>query len=184
MTSTTGMSGMTGSSSSADILQSEYITALRNTHALEEQALQIMERQVERLQRYPEMEQRLRSHIAETEQQRARIEEALAAFNETPSAVKEAVMGFMGNMAALAHAPASDEILKNTFANHAFENYEIAAYKSLITITEAAGQSRFITGFQQSLREEEAMARFVFESVEMVTRRYLQLTASEQKADR
>lgn len=32
-----------------------YVTALKNTHAVEMQALQIMERQVERLERYPEM---------------------------------------------------------------------------------------------------------------------------------
>ena len=40
-----------------------YVTALKNTHALEMQALQIMERQVERLTRYPEMEEALRRHI-------------------------------------------------------------------------------------------------------------------------
>ncbi len=50
-------------------------------------------------------------------------------------------MGLMGNMAALAHAPAQDEILKNTFANHAFENYEIAVYDSLIAIAEAAART-------------------------------------------
>ena len=32
--------------------RSLYVTALQNTHALEMEALQIMERQVERLQRY------------------------------------------------------------------------------------------------------------------------------------
>ena len=181
MTSST--TGMTGASSSSET-QSIYVTALRNTHALEMEALQIMERQVERLERYPEMAQALRRHISETEQQRQRIEDALAALDESTSAAKEAVMGFMGNMAAMAHAPASDEILKNTFANHAFENFEIAAYKSLIVITQAAGQSRFVTGFQQSLREEEAMARFIFDNVETITRRYLELTASDQKADR
>ena len=181
MTSST--TGMTGGSSSSEI-QSIYVTALRNTHALEMEALQIMERQVERLERYPEMAQALRRHISETEQQRQRIEDALASFGESPSALKETVMGFMGNMAALAHTPASDEILKNTFANHAFENYEVAAYKSLITITEAAGQTRFVTGFQQSLREEQAMARFIFDNVEMITRKYLSLEASGQKADR
>jgi ferritin-like metal-binding protein YciE len=168
----------------SDTTRSLYVTALHNTHALEQEALQIMERQVERLERYPEMAQALRRHIAETEQQRARLEEAMAAIGESPSTIKEAVMGFMGNMAAMAHAPAGDEILKNTFANHAFENYEIAAYKAMITITEAAGQTRFVTGFQQTLREEEAMARFIFDNVEMVTRRHIELAASGQKADR
>ncbi|WP_431015504.1 DUF892 family protein [Bradyrhizobium pachyrhizi] len=33
----------------------------------------------------------------------------------------------------VAHFMAGDETLKNTFANNAFEHFEIAAYKSLLT---------------------------------------------------
>ncbi|MDR7039959.1 ferritin-like metal-binding protein YciE [Methylobacterium sp. BE186] len=161
-----------------------YVTALKNTHALEMQALQIMERQVERLQRYPEMEDALRRHIEETHGQRTRLEEALQAVGDSPSALKEGFLGFVGNMMAIGHTPAQDEILKNTYANHAFENFEIAAYESLLTITEAAGQRGSITGFQQSLKEEEAMARRVRELVGPTTRRYLELTISGEKADR
>ncbi len=160
-----------------------YVTALKNTHALEMQALQIMERQVERLQRYPEMEQALRRHIEETHGQRDRLEEALQSLGESHSAIKEGVLGFVGNMMALGHTPAQDEILKNAFANHAFENFEIAAYTSLLTIGEAAGQSS-LTGFQQSLREEEAMAKTVRELVGPTTRRYIELTTAGEKADR
>ncbi|MER2264674.1 ferritin-like domain-containing protein [Methylobacterium oxalidis] len=161
-----------------------YITALKNTHALEMQALQIMERQVERLQRYPEMEDALRRHIEETHGQRARLEEALQAMSESPSAIKEGILGFVGNMMALGHTPAQDEILKNAYANHAFENFEIAAYESLLTICETAGQQGSVTGFQQSLREEEAMARKVRELVGPTTRRYVELTVAGDKADR
>jgi ferritin-like metal-binding protein YciE len=161
-----------------------YVTALKNTHALEMQALQIMERQVERLQRYPEMEAALRRHIEETHGQRTRLEEALHAVSESPSTIKEGVLGFVGNMMALGHTPAQDEILKNAYANHAFENFEIAAYESLIAITEAAGQQAAITGFQQSLREEEGMARTVRELVRPTTLRYIDLTVSGEKADR
>jgi ferritin-like metal-binding protein YciE len=165
-------------------IRSIFVTALRNTHALETEALQIMNRQVERLDRYPEMEQRLRQHIRETEGQQRRIEEALHALGEDRSLLKEAVMSFVGNLAALAHIPAGDEILKNTFANHAFENYEIAAYKSLIAITGAAGESRFVPGFEQSLREEEAMARFISENVDAITRKHLAFEEQGAKADR
>jgi len=168
----------------ADDIRSIYITALKNAHAVELQALQIMERQVERLERYPEVGAALRKHIQETHQQRDRLEEALGAQSESPSALKEGVMGLMGNMAALAHAPAQDEILKNTFANHAFENYEIAIYDSLIAIAEAAGQNRHITAFQTSLREEEAMARAVRDLTRPTTLRYIELTTGGAKADR
>jgi ferritin-like metal-binding protein YciE len=34
---------------------------------------------------------------------------------------------------------AGDEILKNTFANNAFEHFENAAYKSLLTLCGPAG---------------------------------------------
>lgn len=40
----------------------------------------------------------------------------------------------------MSHALADDEILKNTFANNAFENFEIAAYKTLIALCAPAGQ--------------------------------------------
>lgn len=161
-----------------------YVTALKNTHALEMQALQIMERQVERLKNYPEMEEALRRHIEETHGQRARLEEALQALGDSPSAIKEGFLGFVGNMMALGHTPAQDEILKNTYANHAFENFEIAAYQSLITIGDAAGQGTSLTGFRQSLQEEEAMAQRVRTLIEPTTRRYVELTLAGQQADR
>jgi len=178
------MAATTTGVTSSETTQSIFITALRNTHALEQEALQIMERQLERIDHYPEMADMLRRHINETEEQRRRLEEALHTFGEDRSMLKDAVLGFMGNMAAMAHAPAGDEILKNTFANHAFENYEIAAYKSLITITETAGHHQFITSFQQSLREEEAMARWIFDNVETITRKYLMLEEQGANASR
>lgn len=168
---------MTSSSVTRDIL----VAGLHNTHALEMEALQIMNRQVERLQNYPELEQALRVHIRETEEQRRRLEEAMDELQESPSTIKEAIFGLMGNVAAVAHAPAKDEILKNMFANHAFENYEIAAYKSLIVIAEAAG-FRNVSGFQQSLREEEAMAQKMKDLVEPITRKYISLEQRETTA--
>lgn len=168
---------MISSGATRDIL----VAGLHNTHALEMEALQIMNRQVERLQSYPELEQALRVHIRETEEQRRRLEEAMDELQESPSTIKEAIFGLMGNVAAVAHAAAKDEILKNMFANHAFENYEIAAYKSLIVIAEAAG-FRNISGFQQSLREEEAMAQKMKDLVEPITRKYISLEQRETTA--
>ena len=159
-----------------------YITALKNTHALELQALQIMERQVERLENYPDMEAALRRHIKETHGQRDRLEEALASLSESPSALKEGFLGFVGNMMALGHVPAQDEILKNAFANQAFENFEIAAYTSLLTIGEAAGQAAHQAAFTLSLREEEGMAKAVADLVAPTTKRYLERTLRGETA--
>ncbi len=161
-----------------------YITALRNTHAVEMQALQIMERQVERLERYPEMSDALRRHIDETHGQRQRLDEALHSLNETHSVIKEGFLGFVGNMMALGHTPAQDEIRKNTYANHAFENFEIAAYTSLLDIADIAGLSAHRAAFTQSLDEEKAMAQRVHDLIAPTTRRYVELTTAGEKADR
>jgi ferritin-like metal-binding protein YciE len=81
----------------------------------------------------------------------------------------------------MVHAPADDEIIKNMLANHGFENYEIAAYKSLLIMAEAASFNN-VTGFQQSLREEQAMAQAVADLIEPVTRKYIQLSEQNAKA--
>ena len=43
----------------------------------------------------------------------------------------------------------------------AFENYEIAAYRSLITMTEVVGMPQFRAPLEASLREETAMAQWL-----------------------
>jgi ferritin-like metal-binding protein YciE len=164
--------------------RSIYVAALKSTHALELQALQIMERQVERLKNYPEMEAALRAHIEETHGQRGRLEDALTKLGEGPSVIKEGVLGFVGNMMALGHTPAQDEILKNAFANQAFENFEIAAYRSLIVIAQQAGGASQLAAFEQSLGEEEAMSKTVAELIVPTTQKYMALTLAGEKADR
>jgi ferritin-like metal-binding protein YciE len=73
----------------------------------------------------------------------------------------------------MAHSVAGDEILKNTFANNAFENYEIAAYKSLIALSGSAGVESTRPLLQQSLQEEERMAQWVANNVEKITLDYV-----------
>jgi ferritin-like metal-binding protein YciE len=165
-------------------MRSLFITGVRNAHALEKEAIQILSRQLERLQNYPEMEAILRRHLEESKQHEQRIDEVLDGLGTDRSALKDLATQFMGNMAALAHVPAGDEILKNTFANHAFENFEIAAYKSLIVLAEGVGETRFVPLLQQNLREDENAARLIYEQVEPITRKYLARMSSGAKADR
>ena len=84
-----------------------------------------------------------------------------------------------GGMAAIAHTVAGDEILKNSFANYAFEHFEIAAYKSLITLGEDISATDSIALLGQSLAEEQSMAQWLDDNLPMVTRRYAQLYAAE-----
>lgn len=159
-----------------------YITGLVNAHALENQAISILSRQVERLESYPEMSDQLRRHIDESKTQAARLEEILQAHGTSHSTLKDLVTSFTGNMAALAHAPMQDEVIKNTFANFAFEHFEIASYRSLLTMAELAGDNSSPKLLEQSLNEEIRMAKWIEDNLDATTRKYVQLTAAGEKA--
>ncbi|TPG18778.1 ferritin-like domain-containing protein [Sphingomonas koreensis] len=165
-----------------EIVRSVFVTGLRDAHAVEHQALALMDRQLDRLEHYPEIEARMREHRVETEQQIQRLDDILDKIGESSSALKDAALTMSGNVAALAHTLAGDEILKNSFANFAFENFEAASYKSLITVAEVGGFDSAIPLLRTTLEEELAMARFCDEALPMVTRRFLDLRAAGHTA--
>ncbi|HVI28627.1 ferritin-like domain-containing protein [Hansschlegelia sp.] len=86
---------------------------------------------------YDDVAERLRQHHRETEVQIERLETILDSLGESHSSLKDVALSMSGNLAALGHSIAGDEILKNTFANFAFENFEAASYRSLIAMAEA-----------------------------------------------
>ncbi len=159
-----------------------YHTGLRNLHALEQTAIELTERQVERLENYPEMKARLEQHRIESQGQAQRLEAILQRHGTSPSSAKNAVSSVMGNVAAALHAPAPDEILKNTFANFAFEHQEIAAYTSLIAMAQQVGDTAAVAPLQQSLAEEQAMAKFIEAAIVPTTQKYMSLAQAGQRA--
>jgi ferritin-like metal-binding protein YciE len=140
---------------------------------METQARELMERQSERLDEYPEVKAKVAAHLQETNEQLTRLEQCLEALGEATSTLKDTAQSVMANVLAMTHVLAGDEILKNTFANNAFENFEIAAYKSLIALCGPAGSDNARPHLQASLREEEEMAKWIDANVEKVTLAYL-----------
>lgn len=166
----------------ASTMLETYITGLKNAHALETQAVQLLRRQTERLENYPEMSAKIEQHIAESEMQQKRLESLLERHGTSYSSLKDFVTGMMGNIAAMAHAPASDEVVKNTFANFAFEHYEIAAYRALIALAQAVGAEGDVATLQESLAEEERTAEWIGQRIEQVMLEYAQREESGQTA--
>jgi ferritin-like metal-binding protein YciE len=179
---TTAYQGRAIMSGSVEKARDVFIVGLRNQHAVEQQAIELLERQVGRLENYPEMSERMRRHIEESKEQARRIEEILSGLGTSHSAVKDTVTSLMGNLAALGHSTATDEVLKNTLANFAFEHYEIASYLSLLTLAEATSMDRARTALNESLREEEQMAQWIQDHIGPTTLRYVERSAAGVKA--
>ncbi len=166
----------------ANALHELFHNGARNLHALETSAIELTERQIERLENYPEMAARLRQHNVESKAQAERLAAILQRHDTSPSAAKNTVSAVVGNVAAALHAPAPDEVLKNTFANFAFEHQEIAAYTSLIAMAEKIGDAASVAPLRQSLSEEQAMATWIGQQIVPTTVRFMELTAAGQKA--
>jgi ferritin-like metal-binding protein YciE len=150
-----------------------FVVGLRNAHSMEVQARELMERQSERLDEYPEVKAKVTAHLQETNEQLNRLERCLEACGESTSSLKDTAQSVLANLQAMAHSAAGDEILKNTFANNAFENFEIAAYKSLLALCGAAGLAEAREPLETSLKEEQRMAAWIDSNVEKVTMEYL-----------
>jgi ferritin-like metal-binding protein YciE len=159
-----------------------FIEGLRNAHAMENQALSIMRPQLSRIENYPEVARKLEQHIAETEGQISRLEQILDGLGENKSTLKDIALSFTGTMASLGHTVAPDEIIKNSFANFAFENFEIASYKSLIALAGRNGNSSAQALLQQNLDEELAMADWLDQNIEAVTLKYAGLREAGETA--
>ncbi|TIP93697.1 MAG: DUF892 family protein, partial [Mesorhizobium sp.] len=63
---------------------------LRDAHAMEEQAETMLSGQIERLENYPELRDRMTLHLEETRQQAKRLEQCLDRMGEGSSTLKDA----------------------------------------------------------------------------------------------
>jgi ferritin-like metal-binding protein YciE len=149
---------------------------------MENQALSIMTPQVSRIENYPEVADRLQRHITETEGQIKRLEDILTGLSESHSSLKDMALSMTGGLAAMGHSLAGDEIVKNSLANFAFENFEIAAYKSLIVMSEYGGFGTTSSILQANLQEEIDMANWLEQNLSKVTTRFIQLSEQNQTA--
>jgi ferritin-like metal-binding protein YciE len=166
----------------ASTIQDIYLTGLRNAHAVEAQAIQLLGRQVERLEHYPALAERMRVHIDESRAQQQRLEQILDRLGTSHSALKDMMSGLMGTMAAFAHAVTPDEVVKNGLANFAFEHFEIASYLALLEMADAAGDGQAPALLRQSLEEERRMAAWIEEHLPETVRTYMRRETSGRTA--
>ena len=161
----------------------ENLTAwLRDAHAMENQAIEILEKQANRFEHYPELRAKVRSHLDETHRHAERVERCLHQLGTDTSALKTALGKMVGTAQQLSGLFASDEVLKSGIADYAFEHYEIASYKILIAAADEAGEHQVGRMLEENLREEEEMAAWLAQHLPEVTRQYLHLEATGQIA--
>lgn len=151
---------------------------LRDAHAMEQQAILMLNRQVDRLEHYPELRARMEQHIDETKSQRARLEKCLEARGTSPSAVKDVVGQTAALLQSLGGVVAGDEVVKGLLGSYVFEQMEICSYRILKSAAEMAGDPTTALICEEICREEEAMADWLAEHEPKLVQAYLTRAAA------
>lgn len=152
---------------------------LCDAYAMEKAAVEILEKQAERVESYPRVQKKIKEHLEVTRSQADRVEQCIKDLDGSTSALKTGVGKFMGNMQALANSMSMDEVVKDGIGDYMFEQFEIASYRSLVEAAEAVGEQGIKQVCQDILREEEEMAAWLEQELPGLTREFLQRRETE-----
>jgi UDP-glucose 4-epimerase len=146
-----------------DQLDSALLAYLRNAHALEGQAEELLKAGAERVDD-EHLEAAFRDHLDETKRHRERIADLLKERGGRPSPVKDATLKAGGlNLSAFFGAQPDSTTKLAGFA-FAFEHLEVAAYELLRRVAARAGDEGVVTAADEILAEERRAAERVAES--------------------
>jgi ferritin-like metal-binding protein YciE len=89
---------------------------LRDAHAMEQQAEQMLSAQKSRLENYPKLRTRIEQHLVETQGQKQLLEKALDRLGAQPSTLKDMGGKLMAFGQAVGGMTVSDEVIKGAMA--------------------------------------------------------------------
>ncbi|KXF79569.1 hypothetical protein ATN84_05320 [Paramesorhizobium deserti] len=147
---------------------------LRDAHAMEEQAVTMLNAQLLRLENYPELRARINDHIDETKKHAELIQGCLERRGAGTSTIKDTTGKLMAMAQTLGGIWVGDEVVKGALANYTFEQMEIASYRILIAATDYVGDLATKNICEEILREEEAMAGWLADHFAVTTQQFLQ----------
>lgn len=156
-----------------DDIREHYLDWLRDAHAMEEQALTMMQSTAERLKNFPALRERIEAHAVETRRQATDLRKLLDERGSGPSLVKDTLGKMVASGQVLSGLFATDEVVKATMASYTFEHMEIAAYKALISAARVLDDEVAIAVFERHLKEERAMADWLLGQMDQVARAFL-----------
>jgi ferritin-like metal-binding protein YciE len=154
-------------------LQENLLDWLRDAHAMEQQAEQMLKAQAARIEHYPKVKARIEEHLQETLGQQKLLVGCIERLGGTPSGMKDVMGKVMAFGQAAGGALNSDEIIKGAIASYVFENLEIATYTALIAAATTVGDTETVRVCEQILPQEVAMAKWVLENLPELTEEFL-----------
>jgi ferritin-like metal-binding protein YciE len=136
---------------------SQLVKYLTDAHALEEQAVKLLQKARE-IGGDPRLTEAYAQHLEETEGHRERIERLLASREASPSAIKDAALKLGAINWGLFFAAQPDTPGKLAAFAYAFEHLEIGAYEQMRVVARAARDAEVERVAEEILEQERAAA--------------------------
>ena len=152
---------------------------LRDAHAMEEQAETMLTSQAGRIENYPELKAKIEQHIRETQSQSERIRACLERRGTSTSGAKDIGAKFTAMMQGLSGTVMGDEVAKGSMASYTFEHFEISAYRQLLAAADLCGDHETHRVVEDILREEQAMADWLYEQLPVISRTFLERAGTD-----
>lgn len=158
-------------------LRDALIDHLQQAYALEDQLTAVLEQHALAASPYPNIQQQLQLHLAETRQHRARMEMCLANYDQRPNGMV-AALGLSGRASTMRDGQAAPTLIQNAQDDYLAENLEIALYTSLIAIAVASGDHATARECKLNLQEDIIAAKWLVEHLSEIALLSLNATAN------
>jgi ferritin-like metal-binding protein YciE len=113
----------------------------------------------------PNTARRLQLHIVETQQHADRIKECLHLLDARPSGIKSSLSSMIGAVEGATTAVFRDQLVKDTLADYAAEQFEVGCYTALVAAATALGYPNVARLCRQNLDEDQAMATWLLQQI-------------------
>lgn len=154
---------------------------LRDLHAMEQQSQRILKDMIKRLHHYPDLRERIESHLAETIIHEELLLDRIQELGSTPSVVKDFSAMLVAFGQSVAGMTVPDEVVKGAMSAYVFEHLEISGYSIVAAAATAIGDVETTRICNKILPEEIAMADWLLENLPQITEVYLARAAANDK---
>ena len=156
----------------------DIIAWLHDARAMESATNDKLERLIGRANDYPQLKTAMQRHLEVSRRQKEELERHLNALGSDISTLKQTAMRVAGRIEPVVSGATADDLPKHCIAGYSWEQFEIAAYRSMLGAVQELDMSDLQDLCERFIGAEQEMAQAFFDALPAITRQYLRHRAA------
>ena len=157
---------------------------LRDAHAMEQQAIQMLKGEQGRIDHYPELKKKLEQNLDIANQNQDALANCIKRLGGSTSSIKDAGAKLMGFGQAISGIAFSDEVMKGAMSLYAFHNLAIASYTILVAAADTCGDNETKADCERMLQREIEINQWLKDYLPLLTQSFLVRSETEDVASK